>query len=70
MSKKYELEKRALVEAELVEKIIKLLDRKAQLEKTFERFSIIFWNHAEAKLRRRLLMIFGLGLRATRDCLL
>lgn len=49
MAKKYELEKRALIKPELVEDIIKLLDREAKLEKTFERFSIIFWNHAKAK---------------------
>lgn len=38
-----------MVKPELVEKIIKLLDEEAKLEKTFNRFSIIFWNHAETK---------------------
>src|SRR3990170_5350115 len=47
MSKKFELEKRALIEPKQLEKVIELLDIEAKLEKTFKRFSIIFWNHPE-----------------------
>ena len=47
MAKKFELEKRALIEPEQLEEVISLLDKEAKLEETFRRFSIIFWDHAE-----------------------
>lgn len=46
--KKFELEKRALIEPEKLEEVISLLDKEAKLEKTFKRFSVIFWDHAES----------------------
>lgn len=49
MGKKFEVEKRAVVGVDEVEKIARFLEGKAKLTTTFKRFSVIFWNHPEAK---------------------
>ncbi len=45
--KKFELEKRALIDAGKLEGVLALLEKEAIPQKTFRRFSIIFWNHPE-----------------------
>jgi adenylate cyclase class IV len=49
VDKNFELEKRSLVEVDDLEKVISFLDAQAKLDKTFTRFSIIFWDHADAQ---------------------
>ena len=47
MTRKFELEKRVLLESRQVKKFISFLDKKAVPKGGFRRFSIILWKHAE-----------------------